>query len=55
MMFIIKGLKYDTEKMKHIADVKKWYSYNSSLLNGFWEKKPGKLILANCGNHGTSH
>lgn len=43
MMFIIKGLKYDTEKMKHIADVKKWYSYNSSLLNGcFFGKEVGK-------------
>ena len=42
MMFIIKGLKYDTEKMKHIADVKKWYSSYSYQL---WKSKKGNWLL----------
>lgn len=42
MIFIIKGLKYDTEKMKLIADVKKWYSFDNSLLNNFVGKEVGK-------------
>ena len=25
MRFVIQGLKYDTDKMKKIANVKKWY------------------------------
>lgn len=25
MIFIIKGMKYDTDKMEKVADVKKWY------------------------------
>ena len=29
MKFVIQGLKYDTDKMKKIANVKKWYETNS--------------------------
>lgn len=42
MVFIIKGMKYDTDKMEKVADVKKRYSYNSSLLNSFLGKEAGK-------------
>ena len=33
MKFVIQGLKYDTDKMKKIANVKKWYETNSPLVN----------------------
>ena len=29
MIFIIKGMKYDTEKMKLIANVEKWYKVDN--------------------------
>lgn len=32
MRFVIQGLKYDTDKMKKIANVKKWYKTNSLLV-----------------------
>jgi len=41
MQFVINGLKYDTEKMEKVADVKKWYKTNNiRLLHAF----PGKEI-----------
>lgn len=32
MRFIINGMKYDTDKMEKIANVKKWYATNNVLL-----------------------
>lgn len=31
MRFVIQGLKYDTDKMKKIANVKKWYKTNEDV------------------------
>ena len=36
MRFVIQGLKYDTDKMKKIANVKKWYKTNSLLVKANW-------------------
>ena len=32
MRFIINGMKYDTDKMEKIANVKKWYATSNALL-----------------------
>ena len=37
MRFVIQGLKYDTDKMKKIANVKKWYKTNSLLVKALPE------------------
>lgn len=37
MKFVIQGLKYDTDKMKKIANVKKWYETNSPLVKAIYE------------------
>lgn len=37
MKFVIQGLKYDTDKMKKIANVKKWYETIVHLLRQFTE------------------
>lgn len=39
MVFIINNKKYDTEKMKKIADVKKWYSLDSWIIDSMFGKK----------------
>lgn len=41
MQFVINGLKYDTEKMEKVADVKKWYK-----TDGIWLRSafPGKEL-----------
>ena len=36
MKFVIQGLKYDTDKMKKIANVKKWYETNSPLVKAIY-------------------
>ena len=36
MRFVIQGLKYDTDKMKKIANVKKWYKTNSLLVKAIY-------------------
>lgn len=36
MKFVIQGLKYDTDKMKKIANVKKWYKTNSLLVKAIY-------------------
>lgn len=36
MKFVIQGLKYDTDKMKKIANVKKWYKTNSPLVKAIY-------------------
>lgn len=54
MVFIIHDMKYDTEKMEHISDVKKWYSFNSSFFGKevgrtyscqLWKSKKGNWLL----------
>lgn len=59
MIFIIKGMKYDTDKMEKVANVKKWYRvYNlfSYALYGkqevgryykceLWRSKKGNWLL----------
>ena len=37
MRFVIQGLKYDTDKMKKIANVKKWYEPIAHLSRQFTE------------------
>lgn len=41
MMFVINGMKYDTEKMELITDVKKWYRIN--YIFTFFGKEVGKV------------
>ena len=36
MKFVIQGLKYDTDKMKKIANVKKWYETNSPIFKAIY-------------------
>ena len=36
MRFVINGLKYDTENMEKVANVKKWYESRSQLKKGNW-------------------
>lgn len=59
MKFIINDLKYDTDKMEKIADVKKWYATKNALIkamyNGLdvgqeytcelWKSKKGNYLL----------
>lgn len=43
MIFIIKGMKYDTDKMEKVADVEKWYEVHNIFLRAFYgEEKVGK-------------
>lgn len=36
MRFIINGMKYDTDKMEKIANVKKWYATNVMILRAIY-------------------
>lgn len=36
MIFIIKGMKYDTDKMEKVADVKKWYKEDNLFLRALY-------------------
>lgn len=59
MKFIINDLKYDTDKMEKIANVKKWYPINNALLKAaynnldigneynceLWKSKKGNYLL----------
>ena len=38
MKFIINDLKYDTDKMEKIADVKKWYATNNALIKAMYKE-----------------
>ena len=38
MIFIIKGMKYDTDKMEKVADVKKWYKEDNLFLRALYGK-----------------
>ena len=59
MRFVINGLKYDTENMEKVANVKKWYESRSQLIKAIdnnakvgtihdcelWKSKKGKLAF----------
>ena len=49
MRFVIQGLKYDTDKMKKIANVKKWYKTNSPLVKAIY----GNGLLTHTENYNT--
>lgn len=50
MKFVIQGLKYDTDKMKKIANVKKWYETNSPLVKAIYGNREEELhTIVNCG------
>ena len=36
MRFVINGLKYDTENMEKVANVKKWYESRSQLIKAIY-------------------
>lgn len=42
MVFIIDGLKYDTEKMEKIANVKRWYEERSLWVRSLYNEKVGR-------------
>ena len=45
MVFVIKGMKYDTEKMRKVATVKKWYREDTFLNRAmFYSKSMGEAI-----------
>lgn len=51
MEFVIKGMKYNTEKMEKVAEVKKWYLINSFVLRSIYqEKKLAGHIRGSYGN-----
>lgn len=41
MLFIIKGMKYNTDNMEKVADVKKWYQVDNILTQAAY---PGKEV-----------
>lgn len=41
MKFVLKGMKYDTDKMERVAEVKKWYQNESVLMEMLF---PGKEV-----------
>ena len=58
MIFVIDNLKYDTDKMEKIANVKKWYKSDSWVLQGLtgeelgyvydcelWKSKKGRWLI----------
>ena len=49
MKFVIQGLKYDTDKMKKIANVKKWYETNSPLVKAIYGNREVLHTIVNCG------
>lgn len=68
MKFVIGGLKYDTERMQKIADVKKWYETTSVLLRmacksgehlgrmqdcELWKGKNGHYLLTHAEDYKT--
>lgn len=50
MIFIINGLKYDTEKMEKVADVKKWYEWSRPFFNGLGHIYNCELYKSSKGN-----
>lgn len=67
MKFVIQGLKYDTDKMKKIANVKKWYETNSPLVKAIygnrevgttydcelWRSEKGNWLLTHTEDYNT--
>lgn len=67
MRFVIQGLKYDTDKMKKIANVKKWYKTNSLLVKTIygneevgttydcelWRSEKGNWLLTHTEDYNT--
>lgn len=61
MIFIINGMKYDTDKMQKIAEVKKWYKSNNPSLSKeclgttynceLWKSKKGNWLLTYEGDY----
>ena len=45
MKFVIQGLKYDTDKMKKIANVKKWYETNSPLVKTIYGNRRSRNYI----------
>ena len=41
MEFVIKGMKYNTEKMEKVAEVRKWYRVDTFLTRSMY---PGKEV-----------
>ncbi len=41
MKFVINGMKYDTDKMERVAEVRKWYQNKSALIERLF---PGKEV-----------
>lgn len=41
MVFVIQGMKYDTEKMRKVATVKKWYREDTFLNRAMF---PGQKV-----------
>ncbi len=44
MKFIIKGMKYDTEKMKLIANVEKWYKVDNIFSRALYGERSRKVL-----------
>ena len=67
MKFVIQGLKYYTDKMKKIANVKKWYETNSPLVKAIygnrevgttydcelWRSEKGNWLLTHTEDYNT--
>ena len=67
MKFVIQGLKYDTDKMKKIANAKKWYKTNSLLVKAIygneevgttydcelWRSEKGNWLLTHTEDYNT--
>lgn len=51
MQFVINGMKYETDNMEMVAEVKKWYRVDNTLTRAMY---PGKELdgnmRASCGN-----
>lgn len=67
MRFVINGLKYDTENMEKVANVKKWYESRSQLIKAIynnakvgtthdcelWKNKKGNWLLTHTEDYAT--
>lgn len=43
MIFIINNKKYDTQKMRKVATVEKWYEVRSSFMSSLFGEKVGRI------------
>lgn len=67
MRFVINGLKYDTENMEKVANVKKWYGSRNQLVKALynnvkvgttyicelWKSKKGNWLLTHTEDYAT--